>query len=653
MVNYKLKLGINFDLSPKQIEILERDKDTIVRALPGSGKTTILTLKIKNLLLDNHRINKICCISYTNINVEDLESSCMKIISPELINKVEFLTFHSFCLQYILRPFSYLYRSSKGLRPYKTIFNFNEHGTLLIDYLKQQNIEVSEITKIINSKSIYCNLKFIKGKWKPVSNNHQTYTVAKYLSSLNKHKLIDFNLINLLSLFIIEENPVIRKTLSKAIDWVFIDEFQDVSEIQCKIIEILSASRKNQESETNWFMVGDPNQSIYGFAGANPRSMYDMKIFFNNLHKSNNCEIKLEKTHRCSHDVFEFARQNYNEVLSQIKTSKPIQDLQNTDVISYLDDLKISEDLKGNDTDGVIIVKVTTSSVIDILDLKFGELLNKEVCCIGVNRFNSIDVYKQYKLHDNSEEGEGFSLYSGIYKDYEARYGFKYFSLFIRYLILKYYFHNNRLKYIRSLRKFIYSLKNLISEKLSDDLLGETLTSVATDSLDILSPLDLEKGIFDEFVSFTEKLVLSLKINLKLSKDEQTVFTAVSESDKIYSLLGTPEPTLKDFLHYITRSNSEKLSFEIKHIHKIKGLEYEQVIVQKIEDLPHQSNNCLHGAIYWGKNHQPSVDEIYDYIQELNKLYVMLTRARKNLYIIMDKNKKAYFIPKISLTDSN
>lgn len=644
MVNYRVKLGIDFNLSPRQIETLERNKDTIVRALPGSGKTTILTLKIKDLLLDNPQINRICCISYTNVNVEDLEISCSKILNQELINKIEFLTFHRFCLQYILYPFSYLYRSKKGLRPYKTIFNFNEHGSLLIDYLKQNNIDSTQIAKISDSEKIYYNLKFINNAWKLVSSSLNVTTVARYISFLNIYKLIDFNLISLLSLFIIKKNRVVRSALNKAIDWVFIDEFQDVSEIQCKIIEELCAGRKRPKFDTKWFMVGDPNQSIYGFAGANPRSMYDMRNFFNRLHQGENCEIKLEKTHRCSDDVFGFARQNYNNVLSKIKTSKTIQILQNNEIIDYLSDLKISENLEGSGGNGCVIIKPTVSAVSEIVNLKFSELVNEEVCCIGINRFNSIDVYKQYKLHDHSDEGEGFSLYSEIYRDYEDRYGFKYFSLFVRYLRLKHHFYNNRLKYPGSLNKYIYSLSILISEKLNDNMSEEALTNITVDSIDVSTSLNPDKDVFDEFISFTDRLISSLRMNLELNEKEKSIFISLSEKDKIDSLSNASEPKLNGFLRYITRTNTEKLAFVIKHIHKIKGLEYEQVIVQRTEDLPHKSNYGIHGAIFWGRDYQPSIDEIYNYIQELNKLYVMLTRPRNNLYIIRNKNKKAYFL---------
>ncbi|PJE57808.1 MAG: hypothetical protein COU81_04090 [Candidatus Portnoybacteria bacterium CG10_big_fil_rev_8_21_14_0_10_36_7] len=645
MANYRLKLGTDFDLSPKQIEILERNKDTLVRALPGSGKTTILTLKIKNLLIDDPRLNKLCCISYTNVNVEDLETSCSLILDTEQMKKIDFLTFHKFCLQYVLAPFSYLYRSGKnGFRVYKKYFDFNEHGTDLIAYLIEKKIKESDIQEILKTEKIYYNFKFSNGSLKITSNSVDTHTVNEYLNFLNSQRLIDFNLVPLLSLFIIQNNPVVRRVLNKSIDWIFIDEFQDVSEIQCKIIEALSGSRIKKDSDTKWFMVGDPNQSIYGFAGANPRSMYDMRNFFKQLHDGDECEIKLDKSHRCSDEVFEYAKKNYNSVLRKVKDSQMVQQLPSKDIVGYLEDLEIAEDLHGNGGDGKVIVKTTVSAVSEIVNLKFNELLDQEVCCIGINRFNSIDVYKQYMLHDNTNDGDGFSLYAELYRDYEERYGFKYFSLFVRYLILKHHFYNNRLKYQRSLEKFIYSMGLLLSDKLNVDMPSQSLSSVTVDAIEITSPLNPASTVFDEFVGFTERFVTSLNNTIQVTDREKSIFSTISESDKITNMNAVAEPTLASFIAYITRSSPEKLTFEIKHIHKIKGLEYEQVIVQKIEDLPHKSNYGVHFAIFGTRQFQANAGHIYDYVQELNKLYVMLTRPRKNLYIIKNQYKQSHFL---------
>ena len=642
MVDYRIKLGINFDLSQKQIEILQRDKDTLVRAVPGSGKTTILTLKIKKLLLDNPGISRICCISYTNVNVEDLEKSCSKMIGGNLIGKIEFLTFHRFCLQYILEPFSYLYRNSKGLRPYKKIFNYKEHGSALIEFLKSKNTPQNDINKITDSESIYYNFKLTNSTWRPISDALQLNTVIDYLVFLKINKLIDFNLINLLSLFIVKENAIVKRTLNKSIDWIFIDEFQDVSEIQCKIIEELKMNVRDAENELKWFMVGDPNQSIYGFAGANPRSMFDMRNIFNKINEDDiGCEIKLDKTHRCSDKVFNFARECYNLVITKVRDSSAIKKLNNDDIIEYLEDLQISHEVVGNGDTGNVFVKSTLTEVDEIVNLKITELPNDEVCCIGINKYNSIAVYRQYRSQ-NIPDGDNFAIYAELYRDYEDKFGFKYFSLFICYLTVKSDFYNNRIRFSKSINKFIYSLRQFITEKVEEtEISDDILSNILLESTNFHIILDPKTDIFDEFLQFTIKLVESFNSNINLNEKQKNIFRKPSKEDKI---AGIDEQTLQGFIDFITNTKKEKLAFEIKHIHKIKGLEYDQVILQKVEDLPHKANYNFNQAVFFGKSYQPAINEIYNYIQELNKLYVMLTRAKKNLYIVLNKDKKPIFL---------
>jgi len=637
MVDYKEQLGINFDLSPKQSEVLSRNADTIVRAVPGSGKTTILTLKIKKLLIEDPNIKKLCCISYTNVNVDDLRNACIKQISGNLIDKIEFLTFHKFCIQYILNPFSYLYRSNDGLRPYRNFFDYKEHGNNLCDYLIKNKIKKSEIDKIKKKESIFYNFIFNE-KWIPTSNNLEQYTVIVYLNFLNDYKLIDFNLINLLSLFIVQQNRMVRRALNKSFDWVFIDEFQDVSEIQCKIIEELKKDRLSNKNELKWFLVGDPNQSIYGFAGANPRSMYDMREYFNAIN-NDNCEIKLDRTYRCSNGVFDYARDSYNESLSKIKNLSAIKLIENESVALYLEDLIISREIMGNGSNGKVFLRKVPSNnpEAEIISLKLNELPNYEVCCIGIDRFNSIDVYRQYKRQIDINDGENFRLYSDLYKDYEDKYGFKHFSLFINYLLLKHNFYKNRLKFVHYVNKHLYLLDQLIKEKNFNDEYSENqLVETLIDSCELLVPLINSDNLNDEFISFSQKLAISFNKFIP----EQDIFPEVIENKSMEGFGDILAPDIEGFINFNQKIDIKKTSFEIKYIHKIKGLEYEQVIVQKIERLPYRSyENKTHQAIL-GKYYQDlTADDIYDYIQDLNKLYVMLTRSKNNLYIIVNENK--------------
>ncbi len=648
MVNYRRKLNIDFDLSDAQIGVLERPDDTLVRAVPGSGKTTILTLKIKNLLLDDKDINKICCISYTNVNVEDLEKSCEKRISKDYLNKIDFLTFHKFCLQYILSPFSFLYKSKKnGLRVYKNIFNFREHGKKLIDYLSEKKCKIADINYITKEEKIYYNFIENENGWIAVSNKVENKTLNNYLSFLNKNKLIDFNLISLLSLFIVEENQFVRIAVNRAIDWMFIDEFQDVSDIQCRIIESLRKTRGNKSSELKWFLVGDPNQSIYGFAGANPRSMYDMREIFNNLNGCN-CEIRLDKTHRCAFNVFEYARTNYNNIIEKVKNSTAISSLNDAHIISYLDDLLIPDNIMCNNHEGRVVLKNTVESVQEVLKVKFSELIDDEVCCIGVTSYNSIEVYKKYKLHASLDEAEDFGIYADLYKDYEDKYGFKYFSLFVRYLVLKNDFYNNRVRFYSSVNKYFYLLKQFLVDKIPEEEINAgKLKKIVSLSSDLLSKLKQDIIVNAEFFNFSKNINSALK---ECFPEYCEYFLEVSENNEIKNFENINLPTIGGFLKFAMRATKEKITFEIKHIHKIKGMEYEQVIVQKIEDLPYRSyENKVHQYVFHGNIQTLNPREIYDYIQEINKLYVMLTRSKKNLYIVLNNSR----LPELITIENN
>lgn len=96
----------DFNFTSEQINFLKRNNDDIIlRAIPGSGKTTLLAYKVKQLILENPSISKIQCISYTNVTVNDLEKKCEDTLTDEQFKKVEFSTFHSFCLEHIIKPF--------------------------------------------------------------------------------------------------------------------------------------------------------------------------------------------------------------------------------------------------------------------------------------------------------------------------------------------------------------------------------------------------------------------------------------------------------------------------------------------------------------------------------------------------------------------
>jgi len=408
-------------------------------------------------------------------------------------------------------------------------------------------------------------------------------------------------------------------------------------------------SRKSIKKELRWLIVGDPNQSIYGFAGANPKSMFEIRKFFNEIHKTD-IEVKLLTTHRCSEIVFSFARDNYNNLVEKIESYVENYLPEELMILEYIKDLKIAKDIKGHTRQGDIIIRgKLLNTVSEILKIRVEELGSVEVCCIGVNRYDSIDVFKEFKKGSSNTNGDDIGIYATIYKDYEGQFGYQYVSVFLNYLAFKFDLYNDLLRYQTSLLLYSNSIEKLIKENFSQSEIDEKMiTEILIESSTLFSPLNSKHTFFEEFLDYTEKFIkIFLKLNVSLT-DKQFIEKLSKSLNKIKAVNQSRikltaqeyEITIGEFIEQYARRNQQRTQFDIKYIHKIKGLEYEQVIVQKIEDLPHPSHRATHFAVLNGKRSilVQSI-QVLDYIQEINKLYVMLTRSKGSIYIVMSNNK--------------
>ncbi len=613
---YKKLLEINENLTNKQIDLLLRNnKDTIIRAIPGSGKTTILILKIKQLLIEHPEIQKIQCISYTNVTVDAIRKKCIELLPIKLINKVEFSTFHSFCFNNILKPFNYLFYS-KGMRIYNNIFNWEEHGENLIHYLNTINIIKRDSSFLSNLKinkridyNIYMQSDY-KIDLKKMQTNGENPYICYYWKFLKLNYLIDFNLINYFSLRLIRENELIRTAINHSYDYIFIDEFQDVSEIQSKIIEEIVLNRKKYY--VKWILIGDPNQSIYRFAGANIKSMFQINTFFQNQNKEN-CEIILSDSFRCSDKVFNFSRDVYNSNLKCYIGN--INQTSQKELYSFLEYLFVDNQAKGHQNKSVI--KEISKQI----------NLNQGICFIGSDKYESLDTYKNYKenLIELFKDSQYINFENFLY-NFKAKYGYRFIKLFTLYLIVKYDFYNNLHEYQRSLSNFIYHFEKIQKEEFSDK--SSNLIDFSK-ILNLEAPLTDSTNIFDEFNYFHQNLCEMFFLPITELKSLEKFNTVVN---------------FKDFIIFLKSQRVKSNFIEIKHLHAIKGLEYNEVVL-KTDKIPYKSQ-CESVKLLLKNTTKNNItlqeDAVLSCVEELNKLYVMMTRSKSNLYIIDDKS---IFIP--------
>lgn len=222
------------NLQQKQVCIDERN--ILLKACPGSGKTRTLTYKLAYLVqkyISSKKLN--IAITYTNRAADEIRERLEKLETPE--DKVWVGTIHQFCLEFVIRPYTmYHERLRKGYH-------------IIDEYVTKQYIE-----EIIEELGIDI------GYNKPFE---YPEILEKYQKKLLDEKEIDFNDILSISFDLVSDKKFIAENISGIIRTILVDEYQDTNELQYKILSsVVMADKKIQVT-----FVGDTDQAIYGGLG--------------------------------------------------------------------------------------------------------------------------------------------------------------------------------------------------------------------------------------------------------------------------------------------------------------------------------------------------------------------------------------------------
>ncbi len=299
-------------LSNKQQEIVDYNKGSLaVIASAGSGKTRVLTERIKKTLDGLTDGQKVLAITFSNKAAEELKERLEKDLGWEKVeNSIYVGTTHSFCLDLITTRGSYI-----GLPNDLHIFESESDRLKIfldainnIDYWRNKLSPYDRNSSTI--KDLYYSLSKRKRELKFYSdyenkpNNKMLF--KEYDDLLLSNNAIDFDDILRYAYLILVEHPRIRRIYNRVYKHICVDEAQDLNRAQYEIIKTLS-----NEGETPVTMVGDPKQAIYGFNGS------DSKFFTEKFPKEFiSTEVKeLDENFRSSQKVLEYAQKldsNYN-----------------------------------------------------------------------------------------------------------------------------------------------------------------------------------------------------------------------------------------------------------------------------------------------------------------------------------------------------
>lgn len=247
-----------------QLAAYKAVNNTVVIAGPGSGKTTVLTLKVMQLLAEViYPPRGLACLTYSTEAVREFKSRLVKL-GLEKRKNVFLGTVHSFCLSEIITPFAALYPQYKIPLPIRIISEAEknrlfdsqnyEGSPKLIDVDKERTRNIKEISRVaIESYDIALK------------------AAISFEELLIQNGYLDFISMVKKSVELIKNEPYVRKALEAKYPWIIVDEYQDLGKpLHELILTLLNLTR------IKVFAVGDADQSIYDFQGAAPDYLVEL-----------------------------------------------------------------------------------------------------------------------------------------------------------------------------------------------------------------------------------------------------------------------------------------------------------------------------------------------------------------------------------------
>ena len=300
-----MNLNLLEKLNDKQREAASQiDGSILILAGAGSGKTRTITYRIAHMI-ENVGISpySILAVTFTNKAAKEMRERVEELVG-DIAKACTISTFHSFGMR-LLR----MYAKEVGYNSNFTIYDTDDQKRMVKAILKGQNLSLNGVK--LTERDIVSMISKIKEQIKTldeysVMNKQIVEVYDKYNRVLLESNAMDFSDI-LLNTYKLLQKPEILEKVQNKYKYIMIDEYQDTNNLQYKIIDLIA--RKS----SNLCVVGDENQSIYGFRGANILNILNFETNYNNAKI-----IKLEENYRSTTTILDAA----NELIKNNKSSK-------------------------------------------------------------------------------------------------------------------------------------------------------------------------------------------------------------------------------------------------------------------------------------------------------------------------------------------
>ena len=281
----------------------------LVVAGAGSGKTRVLTCRIAYLMSKGVPPYRILAITFTNKAAAEMRERVEAMVG-QVAKDVWLSTFHAFCARFLRMEIDQL----GGYNSHFTIYDSGDSLALIKSCLKQLNLD-DKTFQPYNVQAAISNAKNALTDAKEFAQQADTFHARKiaevyslYVQKLRNNNALDFDDLLLLSVRLLETNWEVREKYQEKFQYVLVDEYQDTNRPQYLLARILSEKHKNL------CVVGDADQSIYAWRGADIRNILDFEADYPAARI-----VKLEQNYRSTQTILDAA----NAVIECNITRKP------------------------------------------------------------------------------------------------------------------------------------------------------------------------------------------------------------------------------------------------------------------------------------------------------------------------------------------
>ncbi len=607
-------------LNTEQVKpVLDTEGAVLVIAGAGSGKTRVLTSRIAYLILEKKvRPENILAITFTNKAAGEMKERLKQMVDAD-VNSMWVSTIHSMCVK-ILRSNIHLLGYDKNF----TIYDETDKDRVLKHVLELLGLDADKYLKLAKNiistakndcvspehfSKVYCDLR-------SVEEISRIYT--EYENQLARSNSLDFDDLLCKTYELFFKHPEVAEYYAQKFEYVHIDEFQDTNKVQCLLAERLASYHQNI------FVVGDDDQSIYGWRGAKIENI----INFDRLYP--NAKIyKLEQNYRSTKKILQLA----NCIIANNTARR-------------------EKNLWTENEDGVKIEVHTAND--ENAEASYTAIQIKNLVSRGA-KYKDIAVFMRLNALSRAYEQE-FTKYAIPYRVFG---GFRFFERKEIKDLVSYLKIVNNTRDDESFLRAVAFPKRGIGEKTLQEIREYAVSQNLSifDAIDFASFTTLSSGAVKKLINFKNMLVgfMSYASNhtvvelidyvIKTTGFNEAFSEKTEENvSRLYNISELENSaeefakqndnnSLADYLNSITlATDTDSINNDdcitIATIHAVKGLEYDNVFVAGLDEKILPSIRAYEGE-----------DEIEE---ERRLMYVAITRTKKRLYLTRALSRYMY-----------